>query len=141
MEDRLALTGLNAICAVARTTLPEREAFPSVYDAFEIVLQNMHEPDIWPALYIRWEAGLLKAMGYGLDLSSAVAAEPYLDKLYILPDFLKGAKGSISKDDIRSGLNLTGYFLETRVQWGVNKTLPEARAYMISNLQNSGYST
>jgi len=163
MDDRLSLTGLNALCAIARETLPEREAFPSVYDAFEIVLQNMHDPDIWPALFIRWEAGLLTAMGYGLDLKQCVAtgqlenltyvsprsgravceeaAQPYKDKLLTLPLFLKGHAAEITPDDVTAGLRLTGYFLETRVQWGVNKTLPEARAYMFSRLKEMGYAS
>ena len=40
----------------------------------------------------------------------------------------------IGPEDIENGLNLTGYFLETRVQWGVNQTLPEARAVMVEKL-------
>ncbi len=161
MDNRLALAGLNALCAVARETLPEREAFPPVYNAFEIVLQNMHDPEIWPALYIRWEAGLLKAMGYGLDFSScaatgsmenlthvsprsgravsAQAAQPYIDKLLPLPGFLHGMKVPITPDDLSAGLSLTGYFLETRIHWGVNKTMPEARNYMVSALRKAGF--
>jgi len=63
MDDRLSLAGLNAACAVARETLPERETHPGVYDAFEILISNLHDRDIWPALYIQWEAGLLS---YGI---------------------------------------------------------------------------
>lgn len=160
MEDRLALAGLNAICAIARECLPEREAHPDVYDAFEVLMANLSNPDIWPALYIRWEAGLLTSMGYGLDLKScaatgvndnlthvsprsgravsASAAEPYKDKLLALPMFLIG-QPFVTPEDVKNGLRLTGYFLETRVQWGVNKTLPEARARMTERLLIEGY--
>jgi len=41
-------------------------------------------------------------------------------------------------NDIANGLALTGYFLETRLQWGVNRTLPEARAQMIARLIQEG---
>jgi len=155
MDDRLSLSGLNAICAVAKDCLPEREAHPDVYQALEILIANLHDPDIWPALYVRWEAGLLTAMGYGLDLKScaatgvndnlthvsprsgravsASAAEPYKDKLLRLPGFLRGQPYA-SPEDVANGLKLTGYFLETRVQWGVNKTLPDARARMVDKL-------
>lgn len=155
MDDRLSLAGLNSICAIARECLPEREAHMDVYAAFEVLLANMHDPDIWPALYVKWEMGLLAAMGYGLDLTacaatggndnlthvsprsgravSASAAEPYKDKLLPLPLFLLGQL-FVPKEDIFHGLNLTGYFLETRIQWGVNKTLPAARAQMIERL-------
>jgi len=158
MNDRLSLSGLNAICAVARACLPEREPYIDVYNAFEVLLDNLHEPDIWPALYVKWEAGLLTAMGYGLDLKScaatgandnlthvsprsgravsASAAEPYKDKLLVLPGFLMGLPFATAQD-VAHGLKLTGYFLETRVQWGVNKTLPDARARMIERLQSS----
>ena len=158
MDDRLSLAGLNAICAVARECLPEREPHLDVYQALKVLIDNLHEPNIWPALYIRWEAGLLTAMGYGLDLKScaatgvndnlthvsprsgravsASAAEPYKDKLLALPAFLYGLPYA-SPEDIANGFALTGYFLETRVQWGVNKTLPDARARMIERVLRS----
>ena len=151
MHDRTSLVGLNAVCAMAKTVLPERQAFPQVYAAFDVLIENMGDADIWPALYVRWEMGVLAALGYGLDLSacastgandnlthvsprsgravSASAAEPYLDKLLRLPPFMRGERG-LSPQDIHDGLNLTGFFLETRVQWGINQTLPEARAAM-----------
>lgn len=162
MEDRLALAGLNALCAMARELLPEREAFPRLWDVFAIVLGALDDPDIWPALYVRWEAGLLSALGYGLDLSacaatgvtenlthvsprsgravSAEAAQPYLDKMLKLPPYLCGQAGA-SAQDISDGLRLTGHFLETRVQWNVNRTLPEARQTLRARLVDAGYAT
>lgn len=158
MENRLSLAGLNSACAMAREALPEREPHANVFDAFEILLDNLDDPDIWPALYINWEAGLLSSMGYGLDLSRcaatgveenlthvsprsgravcAEAAAPYEDKLYALPSFMRPHSRrndrSMLDDDIQNGLALTGYFLETRLQWGVNRTLPEARNRLVS---------
>ena len=159
MDDRLMLSALNAMTAMAKETLPEREIHTRVYQAFEVLLNNLDNPDIWPVLYVQWEAGLLQALGYGLDLSacaatgandqlthvsprsgravSASAAEPYLDKLYALPQFMMGAPFA-TPVDIANGLALTGYFLETRLQWGVNRTLPEARAQMIARLVQEG---
>jgi len=160
MNDRLSLAGLNAVCAMAREALPEREAHSDVFDAFAVLVENLHDQDIWPALYVQWEAGLLSSMGYGLDLSrcaatgslenltfvsprsgravSTDAAQPYRDKLYELPPFMQAKDrrndNSFSSADIQNGLRLTGYFLETRLQWGVNKTLPEARIRLLSIL-------
>jgi len=100
-------------------------------------------------------------MGYGLDLSRcaatgatdnlthvsprsgravcAEAAEPYIDKLYALPNFMQPTSRrndrSVEPEDVEAGLQLTGYFLETRVQWGVNRTLPEARERMVQMIQ------
>ena len=162
MEDRLMLSAINAMTAMAKETLPEREVHERVYDAFEILLSNLDNPDIWPVLYVQWEAGLLQALGYGLDLSacaatgandqlthvsprsgravSASAAEPYLDKLFALPQFMMGAPFAMA-EDIANGLSLTGYFLETRLQWGVNRTLPAARAQMIEQLVLQGHAS
>jgi len=162
MEDRLMLSAINAMTAMAKETLPEREVHERVYDAFEILLSNLDSPDIWPVLYVQWEAGLLQALGYGLDLSacaatgandqlthvsprsgravSASAAEPYLDKLFALPQFMMGAPFAMA-EDIANGLSLTGYFLETRLQWGVNRTLPAARAQMIEQLVLQGHAS
>ena len=155
MDDRLALAALNAACALTLAVLPEREPHPAVYDAFAVMVSHMDDPDIWPALYVKWEAGLLDAMGYGLDLSkcaasgrndnlthvsprtgravSASEAEPYLDKLLALPGFLAGRKG-IMPDEIKQGLTLTGYFIESRILWPADRQLPEARARMIERL-------
>ena len=157
MHDRTSLVGLNAVCAMAKTVLPERQAFPQVYAAFDVLMQNFQDVDIWPALYVRWEMGVLAALGYGLDLSTcaatggndnlthvsprtgravcASAAEPYLDKLLPLPPFMRGER-TLSSEDIVDGLRLTGYFLETRVQWGINQTLPEARAVMVEYINS-----
>ena len=159
MMERISLMGLNIACAVAKTVLPERQSFPKVYAAFDVLMQNFEDPEIWPALYIRWEMGVLRALGYGLDLSccaatgvvenlthvsprsgravSAEAAAPYLDKLYPLPAFMIGGR-EVSSEDIENGLRLTAYFLETRVQWGINQTLPENRRTMIERLESLG---
>ena len=160
MEDRLSLSALNSLCAMARECLPEREAHHDVYQAFGVVLNNIGIHEIWPALYIKWESGLLSAMGYGLDLKScaatgskdnlthvsprsgravsAEAAKPYADKLFLLPEFLI-SNSSFSPNDLQAGLELTGFFLETRLQWGVNRTLPDERRRMIQLLNDTGY--
>lgn len=159
MEDPLALAGLNAACSMAVVALPERESHPAVADAFEVLIASLDEPDIWPALYVRWEAGLLSDLGYGLDLDkcagtgdtenliyvsprsgravSAEAGAPYKDKMLNLPGFLKGS-GQIGAGDIAAGLKLTGHFIERRVLWPSDKMLPEPRARMIERLELSG---
>ena len=160
LDDRLALSGLTAACAVARDSLPDREPAPALYDVFDILLDNLGNPDIWPALYVRWELGVLQTLGYGLDLSkcaatgatedlthvsprtgravSREAAEPYLDKLFPLPRFLLG-EPVVDPEVVGDGLALTGHFMETRVFWNVNKPLPEPRQRMVRLLAEEGY--
>jgi len=151
MQDRSSLAGLNAISALCMQALPEREPHPQLYDVFEILMGQLHDVDIWPALYVRFEMALLQALGYGLDLSKcaatgstenlthvsprsgravcAEAAEPYLDKLLVLPPFLRG-QNTIEDGDIEAGLNLSGTFLTTRVFHTYNRDMPEARGRM-----------
>ena len=159
MEDRLSLAGLNAACALAVLALPEREPHPAVYEGFSVLVHMLEDPDVWPALYVRWEAGLLADLGYGVDLSKCVVtgakadlshvsprsgravsreeAAPYAAKLLKLPGFLQGA-GELAEGDIADGLALTGYFLERRVLWPVDRQLPEARVRMMERLGAEG---
>lgn len=149
MQDRASLAGLNAISALCMQALPEREAHAKLYDVFEILMGQLHDIDVWPALYVRFEMALLQALGYGLDLSEcaatgstenlthvsprsgravcAKAAEPYLDKLLLLPPFLRG-HNKVEAGDIIDGLSLSGTFLKTRVFHSHNRDIPEARS-------------
>ncbi len=159
MEDRLSLAALNSIAALSREMLPEKQPLPDLYDVTKIVLERLNDSDIWPVLYVRWESLLLQGLGYGLNLSRcaateatdnlthvsprsgravcAEAAEPYLDKLFRLPPFLRG-EPLTSPEDVGDGLELTGHFLETRVQWERNRTLPDARRIMVERLVADG---
>jgi len=159
MEDPLALSGLNAACAMASTCLPEREPHPAVAEAFEVLLGALENPDLWPPLYVSWEAGLLADLGYGLDLRkcagtgqtgnlvyvspksgravSGEAGAPYHDKMLALPGFMAGG-GEILPGDVLAGLKLTAYFIERRVLWPSDKRLPDARARMIERLEVGG---
>lgn len=160
LEDRLALSGLNAACALASALLPEREPHSAVYDAFSLLVEHLPDIDVWPALMVRFEAGLLADLGYGLDLSkcaasgvrdelvwvspntgravSAEAGEPYRDKLLVLPPFLLGAQAALRPGDVEAGFRLTGWFLERRILWLADRNLPEARAVMLERLSAAG---
>jgi DNA repair protein RecO len=152
MENREALIGLNAFCSVASATLPERAPFyDSVFVAANILLDAMTEDGLahWGALYVRWEAGLLEALGFGLDLSScaatgatedliyvspksgravsAGAGRPYAARLFALPRYLCESQADVSLVDISAGLCLTGHFLAERVFRQNGKTMPAAR--------------
>jgi DNA repair protein RecO (recombination protein O) len=147
IENALRLTGLGSLTALAQV-LPEREPHPKLYQAMRIVLEAIDHDELWPALMVRWEMGLLDELGYGLDLSkcastgqideliyvspksgkavSKAAGLPYHDRLFGLPDFLKGGVAA-SVGDIQAGLKLTGYFLERHVFGPRNTGIPQAR--------------
>jgi DNA repair protein RecO (recombination protein O) len=152
IENREALIGANAFASVASSVLPEREPHASVYEAGEILLDAIVNEDLlhWGAIFVRWEAGLLDALGFGLDLSccaatgavddlayvspksgravSRKAAQPYRDRLLALPAFLLGFQvGEPSAADIAAGLSLTAYFLSERVLRPHQHDIPFAR--------------
>ena len=39
----------------------------------------------WAPLYVRWEAGLLNELGFGLDLSQCAATGDLDDLIYVSP--------------------------------------------------------
>jgi DNA repair protein RecO (recombination protein O) len=132
--------------------MPEREAHAPVFLGGEILLDAMvaHDARHWLPLYVRWEAGLLEALGFGLDLSACAAtgvksdlgyvsprtgravsrdgAGIYANRLFRLPRFLLDARAEEpAKDDIVAGLALTGHFLLERVLRPHGKQMPQAR--------------
>jgi len=152
MDNREALIGLNAFTAVTGATLPERGSYyEPVFTAAGILLDAMMEDGLghWGAVYVRWEAGLLEALGFGLDLSacaatgatsdliyvsprsgravSAGAGAPYAARLLPLPRFLLASQNAVSPADITAGLALTGHFLFERVLNPHGKPMPSAR--------------
>jgi len=156
MEHPLPLAGLATLTALARL-LPERDPHASLYEVSLFVLGFLDEPDVWPALLVRWELALLDELGFGLDLTacaatgsnddliyvspksgravSASAGEPYHDRLLALPPFLRGrSQGAVTQTDLAAGFALTGHFLETRVLAPREELLPEARGRMIEML-------
>ncbi len=151
LEHRDALAGLNAFTSVASAVLPEREPHGSVFDAGEILLDAIGDDGFahWGPLYVRWEAGLLEELGFGLDLSqcaatgatddlvfvsprtgravSRAAAAPYKERLLPLPAFLLGSQNaSATMADIAAGLRLTAYFLLDRVMAPAQQSLATA---------------
>ncbi|HRX38132.1 MAG: DNA repair protein RecO [Caulobacterales bacterium] len=157
MQDRLSLAALTAACAIASACLPEREAHPGAFTAMRILIANLDQPEIWPALMARWELGLLAELGFGLTLDrcaatgarenlvyvspksacavSAEAGAPYKDKLLPLPAFLRGAASEPSAQDAIDALTTTGYFIETRILHLASKQLPEARVRILELLR------
>jgi len=156
MDDAFKLAGLTTMAAHSRL-LPEREPHERLYNAFRIVLAQIDNDQVWPALLVRWELGLLEELGFGLDLSACAATgsrnnliyvspksgkavsesagQPYKDKLLSLPEFMKGAS---SKDPdpetILAGLRMTSFFLEKHVFGPRGSQMPETRERITQHL-------
>ena len=159
-DDPLALHGLAAAAAVAQGALPEREPHPGAFLAFEALMAAFQIPEVWPAIFVRFEAGLLEDLGFGLDLSrcaatgtmddliyvsprtgravSREAGAPYADKMLTLPPFMLGAQAGLGAGDVGAGLDLTGHFLEQFVFHPQNRPIPQARVWMIDKLGEAG---
>jgi DNA repair protein RecO (recombination protein O) len=158
-DDPLALAGLAAAAAVAAGALPEREPHPGAYLAFEALVGAFAVPHIWPAVFVRFEAGLLQDLGFGLDLSkcastgstddliyvsprtgravSRAAGEPYKDRLLALPPFMLSAQSRLTPGDVGAGLDLTGHFLEAFIFNPLNRPLPPARLWLLDRLREA----
>lgn len=129
------LAMVASAAAVTEASLPERQPMPALYEALSALL-SLPDASLWGPAYVMWEIGVLKALGYGMDLSccaltgakeglafisprtgravTADAATPYLDKLLPLPAFLCGA-ANWDDEDMVKGLDLTGHFLSRHV--------------------------
>lgn len=105
MVDAQKLMMMNSAFEILGTLLPERESFPVLYQDTINMLSELAK-DI-PNAYLNWEIGLLRELGYALDLTHCSGcgvcndlhyvsprtgravcekcAQPYLDKLYKMP--------------------------------------------------------
>lgn len=159
-DEPLALAGLAAAAAVVQGALPEREPHPGVFLAFEALVSALALAQVWPAVFVRFEAGLLEDLGFGMDLShcaatgtsddliyvsprtgravSREAGAPYADKLLTLPPFMLGAQAGLGAGDIRAGFALTGHFLEQFVFHPQDRPLPPARDRLVEKLSALG---
>ncbi len=148
IDDVHRLAGLTTITTLA-SLLPEREPHPRIYDASLLLIEHLQDDAIWPAVLVKWEMGLLEELGFGLDLTKCAVsgeteslthvsprtgravcaheAEPWKDKLLVLPAFVTGASGEASNAEIAQGLKLTGHFLSRHIFEPRGVTAPEQR--------------
>lgn len=157
LDDASALSAIASVTAILRAVLNEGDAAGSdLFEATSVLLDELGAPDVWPALYVRWELGLLATLGFGLDLSECALtgandglthvspktgravrgseAEDYLARLLRLPAFLISSDAPLAQGDIQAGLVLTGHFLETRLLTAVNRGLPPERERLVRRI-------
>ncbi|MEO1662252.1 MAG: DNA repair protein RecO [Pseudomonadota bacterium] len=152
-----ALAAINTIAALLRGAVDEGDAAGSaLYAPTSLLLDALDTWPVWPALYARWELGLLSALGFGLDLDTCALsgandglthvspktgravrgseAEDYIERLFPLPAFLIDPGALAMAEDIENALQLTGYFLQERLFSSVHKPVPPARARLVPKL-------
>ncbi|HEY8351547.1 MAG TPA: DNA repair protein RecO [Sphingomonadales bacterium] len=156
-RDPGRLLALTAATALVSAVLPEREPHRAVYDGLSALIALVDqcrdgEEDrlAWLTGFIRFEMGLLRDLGFGLDLESCAATgtrddlvyvsprtgravsraagRPYHDRLLPLPEFLT-SPGEQAADlaAAAQGLELAGFFLERCLLAPHRRGLPAAR--------------
>jgi DNA repair protein RecO (recombination protein O) len=160
LDDPIALSGLSSAITLVRGTVAERQAYPQLYDALIVLIEAMPQNDVWPAIYTRFELGLLAALGYGLDLSRCAvtgatedlgwvsprtgraatveAGAPHADVLLRLPQFLTDPQAELKVGDVADAFALSGFFLERRLFDARGEGMPDARHRLIERLGFAG---
>jgi DNA repair protein RecO (recombination protein O) len=158
LDDPGRLAGLASASALLIAALPEREPQPDVFASFARLIDVLDSAIDWPVQYVKWEQGLLGAMGFGLDLSrcavsgvtsdlayvsprtgravSRGAGLPYHGKLLPLPGFLWREEPA-DRQQIALGMALTGYFLTHHVFAPQGRTLPAARTRLAERMRQA----
>ncbi len=160
MDTPIRLAALSSICNLLEISLPEREPQLVLWEATLAILEILtlsEEETEWLPLFVRWELGLLRELGFALDLESCAvtgsyqelayvsprtgraiskpAAGVYADRLMVLPMFLGGYQKS--KQEFVDGIKITGYFLQKHIFNSIDKKLPNARerlAHLVEKL-------
>ncbi|MBE7210314.1 MAG: DNA repair protein RecO [Gluconacetobacter diazotrophicus] len=162
MNSAFCLAMLSAACAVADGALPEREAHPDCFEALItlLTLVGVNPADgegRGPAALVRWEASLLRELGYGLDLSRCAAtgeregldlvsprtgravrsdaAGEWRDRMLRLPPLLMDPAVDGDPEQWRDGLALTGHFLARDVFGVRHRPVPAARVRLVDMVE------
>ena len=159
MDNRLALSLLNAATAMIERGLVERDPQPQIHEQMRVLIASLlhAQKAQWLMEYVRLEFSLLEHTGFGLDLSRCAstgqlhdlcyvsprtgravgrtAGEPYHDRLLALPAFLLDANHTeASMEEYMQAIRLCGYFLIERLFMPRNITLPAARIRLVELL-------
>ena len=156
MSNWQALSGLGAVTGMLRAFLPERETNEPLFYATEQLLDLLEHPEVWSIAYLRWELGLLKILGFGLDLSVCAVTGQSHDLAFISPKTgravsRKGAGKWVNRllpllpvmlgqepdsaSDVAKALDVCGHFFENHACQSLGlKQLPPARARFLDTL-------
>lgn len=156
MDNPKSLIALQSATTLCNSALPERQAHTAIFHGSLALIEALGG-DYWGEVYIKWELLLLSQLGFGLDLEqcaaggdndqlayvsprsgravSLSAGEPYRSKLLPLPGFLAG-HGKGGPEEIRKGLELTGFFLEKNVFAPRELSLPTIRTRLVQHFSS-----
>lgn len=118
--------------------MPERDPHPHLYQALDVILDNLHDPVDAGELFVRFELAVLNDLGFGLDLTEcaatglrtdliyvspktgravcSTAGAPYAARMLSLPAFLsEGQSKAADRDSLAAAFRLTAHFLNRHV--------------------------
>jgi DNA repair protein RecO (recombination protein O) len=151
----MALYGIATLAAHLRL-LPDRDPHPALFDTASILADHLEDPQVAPALFVKFELMLLADLGFGLDLSkcastgrtedliyvsprsgravSREAGEPYRAKLFELPPFLRATPSDQQPEaaELAAGFQLTGHFLDAYIYEPRGKPQPDERRRFVA---------
>lgn len=159
--EPLPAAGFEWVTALTATVLPEGQAYPQVHLAMDGLLAAIEAAPAargWAVALVRYELLLLAELGFGLDLDRCAAtgasddlryvspksgaavsgdgAIGYEQRLLKLPPFvLQG--GAADWDDILSGLQLAGHFIERDLLIGRSAEILGARQRLVDRLKRA----
>lgn len=161
MHDPLRLSAVGSVMGLIACTLAERDAHAELYAQTVLFLQHVAagvEQLVWLTEYVRLELSILEQAGFGLDLESCAATgtreelvyvspksgravsraagEPYHDRMLALPEFICDEEQlPDGMDELRSGVALTGHFIESRLLPALHRQSPALRGHFLQLLR------
>ncbi len=158
IHDRTRLQVLLSITSLLRKTLPERNAYPHLYSLLKEYLERLAGHSTFLEEYVWLEIGVLKYLGYGLDISecavtglkeglvylspntgravTALGAKGYEGRLVPLPAFITRGEPANDEQLIR-GLEMTEFFLNRNLFAPHHRHLPDERLRLREMLAKS----
>jgi len=153
MSASHAVYAVTHLAALARL-LAERDPHENVFEALELILDQLDTPARAAKLVVCFELQLLAELGFGLDLDSCAASgatneliyvspksgravsrqagEAWRDRLLRLPAFLRQEELTPTPADLTDGFALTGFFLARHALEPRGQSLSDARAHFIA---------
>ena len=160
ISDYLRLLSMQSVHSLIRAYLYQHDKASKLFFACQKFYEALILHDVRTLLldYANLELILLEETGYGLSLHECVvtgdsdnlhyisprsgcavninAGEPYKDKLFIYPKWLKDANYQPSFAELLDGLRMNAYFLERRLGEVHHAPLPVVRTRLLQQCEN-----
>ena len=139
-NDKKRTSALISICSLLNVLLPESQPNKNIYSSFENLVNSLNLEN-WIYLYIFFELGLIKELGYDTNLSqnkikninisdfNKINIDSYI---YEVPNFLilKKIPDKFSNILIKKSLNFTRYVMQNKFFIPNNIIFPKSRVIL-----------